>query len=320
MSTSSAATAPKRVSFDLTRWADFAAPIGLLLVALIFFIATPRFLTVANITDVLVSASVLAVLAMGQQLVVVVAGIDLSVGASLPWAAGILGYLFTHGSSIALSLIAAVIGGLLVGLLNGLLVAYLGMTDFVVTLGSLSVFSGLTLLLTQGNNVPVISAGMLNLANGGIGPIRWMWLIALLVSLVVWVLLFRTRLGTHLLATGGNADAARSAGVSVKRNKLIAYAGSGLLAGLAAIMFVARNGSANPSLQTSLLLSSIAAVVLGGSSLFGGKASVLGTLAGAILLTMLINGFTLMQISQYYQPVAVGAVVLLAALLATFQK
>lgn len=304
----------------MTRWADFAAPIALLLAAVVFSIATPFFLTGDNITDLLASASVLAVLAMGQQLVVAVAGIDLSVGASLPWAAGILGYLFTHGSPLALSVLAAVAGGLLVGLVNGVLVAYLRMTDFIVTLGTLSVFSGLTLLVTQGNNVPVTNTGMVDLAIGGIGPIRWLWVIAVLVSVVVWVLLFRTRLGTHLLATGGNADAARSAGISVNRNKLFAYAVFGLLAGIAAIMFVARNGSADPSLQTSLLLSSIAAVVLGGSSLFGGKASVLGTLAGAILLTMLINGFTLLQISQYYQPIAVGAVVLLAALLARFQK
>ena len=128
------------------------------------------------------------------------------------------------------------------------------------------------------------------------------------------------RQGPHLLATGGNIDAARSAGVAVRKWRLLAYIASGALTGVAGVLFVSRNGGADPTLQTNLLLSSIAAVVLGGSSLFGGKASVLGTLCGAVLLTSLINGFTLLNISQAYQPIAVGAVVLMAALLARFNR
>ena len=305
---------------DIRRLADFAAPIGLVLVCVVFFIATPKFLTVSNLTDVLVSAAVLAVLAMGQQFVVAVAGIDLSVGATLPWAGAVLAHFANGGTPMGLAIVLALLAGLLIGVANGLLVAYLGMTDFIVTLGSLSVVSGLTLLLSAGNNVPVNSGFLLGLALNGIGPIRWFWLVALVIAVLGWLVLFRTRTGTHLLATGGNLEAARSAGVSVRQMRLLAYAVSGLLAGVAAVMFVSRNGGADPSLQTDLLLSSIAAVVLGGSSLFGGKASVGGTLAGAVLLTALINGFTLLQISQYYQPIAVGAVVLAAALLARFQR
>ncbi|MFI7244821.1 ABC transporter permease [Streptomyces qinglanensis] len=314
--------APGRLGVNLSvaAAARFAAPIGLGLVFIAFFIATPDFLTTSNISDLLVSASILLVLAMGQQLVVTTAGIDLSVGSNLPWSAAVLGYAYTQGWGLPAAVSLALLAGLAVGVMNGLLVARLNMTDFIVTLGSLSVVSGLTLLLTSGNTIPVNSDFLRALAIDGIGPVRWFWVLAFLVAALVGFLLFRTRTGTYLLSTGGNIDAARGAGIHVDRMRLIAYASSGLACGIAAVLFVARTGGSDPSLQTDLLLSSIAAVVLGGSSLFGGKASVLGSLAGALLLQSLINGFTLLGISQYYQPVAVGVVVLGAAFISRFQK
>lgn len=300
--------------------ARYASVIGLVIVFVVFFIATPDFLTVDNLTDLLVSASILMVLAMGQQLVVSVAGIDLSVGSNLPWSAAVLGYSVTHGVPLGFAILLAIVAGGVVGFANGVLVAKLNMTDFIVTLGSLSVVSGITLLLTSGNTVPVNSTFLQDLALDGVGPIKWFWLVAVVIALLTGFLLFRTRTGTHLLATGGNLDAARGAGVNVSRMRLIAYLGSGVAAGIAGVLLVARTGGADPSLQTDLLLSSIAAVVLGGSSLFGGRASVLGSAVGAILLQSLINGFTLIGISQNYQPVAVGAVVLGAAFISRFQK
>ncbi|GAA4766553.1 MULTISPECIES: ABC transporter permease [Streptomyces] len=314
--------APGRLGLDLSfaAAARFAAPIGLGVVFLAFFIATPDFLTTSNISDLLVSASILLVLAMGQQLVVTVAGIDLSVGSNLPWSAAVLGYAYASGWGLTVSIGLALLAGLAVGVVNGLLVARLNMTDFIVTLGSLSVVSGLTLLLTSGNTVPVNSDFLRGLAIDGIGPLRWFWVLAFVVAALVGFLLYRTRTGTYLLSTGGNIEAARGVGIHVDRIRLIAYASSGLACGVAAVLFVARTGGADPSLQTDLLLSSIAAVVLGGSSLFGGKASVLGTVTGALLLQSLINGFTLVGISQYYQPVAVGSVVLGAAFISRFQK
>jgi ribose transport system permease protein len=304
----------------LSKTADYAAPIALVLLWVAFFIATPDFLTLANIGDLLVSATILTVLALGQQFAVTVGGIDLSVGANLPWAAALLGVMNRHGYPLALSIAVAILGGLVVGVINGYLVGRLHMTDFVVTLGMLSVLSGLTLLLTHGNTTAVSSPFLSKLALDGIGPVRWFWLLALVAALVVAGIIFRTRIGTHLLATGGRLEAARDTGIAVNRIRLFAYAMSGLLCGIAGVMLVARNGGADPSLQTTYLLSSIAAVVLGGSSLTGGKASVLGTVAGAVLFTSLINGFTILGISQYYQPVAVGAVLLLAAGISRFQK
>lgn len=309
-----------RDKFTWRRLSDFAAPIGLVIVFIGLFIATPNFLTIANLTDVLVASSVLAVMALGQQMVVVVGGIDLSMGATLPWCAAALAVSYANGVPLPLAILVSIVAGSVIGLINGVLVALLNMTDFVVTLGTLSIVGGITFLLTGGNNIQAFSPFLQGLALDGIGPIRWFWLVAVLLAAAIWVYLFRTRPGTHLLATGGDIDAARSAGVAVRRWRLLAYIASGALTGIAGVLFVARNGGADPTLQTNLLLSSIAAVVLGGSSLFGGKASVLGTLCGAVLLTSLINGFTLLNISQAYQPIAVGAVVLMAALLARFNR
>ncbi|WP_328413113.1 ABC transporter permease [Nocardia sp. NBC_00403] len=304
----------------LAKVAEFAAPLALVVLWVAFFIATPDFLTTDNIGDLLVASTILTVLALGQQFAITVGGIDLSVGANLPWAAAVLGYLASHGYPMAVAIAAAILSGLAVGVVNGVLIGRLHMTDFVVTLGMLSVLNGITLLLTHGNTEAVSSRFLQRLALDGIGPVRWFWLMALVAALVVAGIIFRTRIGTHLLATGGRLEAARDTGISVNRIRLFAYAMSGLLCGIAGVMLVARNGGADPSLQTTYLLSSIAAVVLGGSSLSGGKASVLGTVCGAVLFTSLINGFTILGISQYYQPVAVGAVLLLAAGIARFRK
>ncbi|WP_245672207.1 ABC transporter permease [Nocardia anaemiae] len=304
----------------LAKVAEFAAPLALVVLWVAFFIATPNFLTADNIGDLLVASTILTVLALGQQFAITVGGIDLSVGANLPWAAAVLGYLASHGYPMAVAIGAAILSGLAVGVVNGVLVGRLHMTDFVVTLGMLSVLNGITLLLTHGNTEAVSSRFLQQLALDGIGPVRWFWLLALVAALVVAGIIFRTRIGTHLLATGGRLEAARDTGISVNKIRLFAYAMSGLLCGIAGVMLVARNGGADPSLQTTYLLSSIAAVVLGGSSLSGGKASVLGTVCGAVLFTSLINGFTILGISQYYQPVAVGAVLLLAAGIARFRK
>lgn len=314
----SIATQAHRSMGDLI--ASFAAPIGLLALVILFSLTTPYFLTANNLTAVLVSAAVLIVMSMGQQLVITTAGIDLSVGSNLPFVAVVIGWTYLHGWGIGMAMAAGIVAGLVVGVVNGLLIGYLKMADFVVTLGTLSVVSGATLLITSGNQLAVSSPFMQDLALGGIGHIRWFWLVAAVITAITGFFMFWTRTGSYFLATGGNIDAARDVGIKVKRIRLLAYAGSGLSCGIAGILFVANIGGADPSMQTNLLLSSIAAVVLGGTSLSGGRASILGTLAGALLFQVLLNGFTLLNISQYFQPVAVGAVVLGAAFISRFQR
>lgn len=301
-------------------WGDNAALIGLIVIGAAFSVLTPYFLTWANISDLLVSASILVVLATAQQFAIVTAGIDLSVGSNLPWAAVVFGLLYVGGFGIVAAGIAAIVAGFVVGLVNGLIIAKLRVNDFIVTLGMLGVMNGIALIVSSGQSFSVSSGFLRGLALGSIGPIRYFYLIAIIIAIVAHLVFTRTAFGVHILATGGNREAARNMGIPVDRMRIAVYAIDGALVGIAAILLVARTGGSDPSLQTDELLSSIAAVVLGGSSLFGGRAAIVGTVAGALLLTTLLNGFTLLQISEFYQPIAVGIVVIAAAILSRFQR
>lgn len=305
---------------DPTFWGDNAALIGLILIGAAFSVLSPYFLTWGNITALLVSASILIVLASAQQFTIVAAGIDLSIAANLPWTAVVFGLVFNAGWGMVAAIIAAILAGALVGTINGLIIARLKVTDFIATLGMLGVMSGLALIVSGGQSFSVFSGFLQTLALGSIGPIRYFYLIALVVVVAAHVLFKHTAFGTHVLATGGNREAARNMGIPVDRMRVAVYAINGGLVGVAGVLLVARTGGADPSIATNELLTSIAAVVLGGSSLFGGRASMLGTVSGALVLTTLLNGFTLLQVSSFYQPIAVGLVVIAAAVLSRFQK
>ena len=301
-------------------WGDNAALIGLIAIGATFSVLTPYFLTWANISDLLVSASILLVLAIAQQFTIVTGGIDLSVASNLPWAAVVFGLTYNAGYGMPAAIGAALLAGLAVGLVNGLIIAKLKINDFIATLGMLGVMNGVGLMVSGGQSFSVNSAFLQSLALGEIGPVRYFYLIAILVAVFAYLVFAFTPFGTHALATGGNRDAARNMGIATDRVRIGVYAIGGTLVGLAAILLVARTGGADPSMQTSQLLTCIASVVLGGSSLFGGRAAILGTFAGALVLTTLLNGFTLLQVSEYYQPIAVGIVVIAAAVLGRLQR
>ncbi len=305
---------------DIGFWADWAAVVGLVAVVAAFGLANGTFLSAGNIEALLVSAALLIVLAVGQAFVIATAGIDLSVASSMTFGAVVLGWASAHGWGIAASCAAAVVAAGVVGLANGLLVARARITDFVVTLGTLSAASAGALILSGGKPRQVDSSFLLDLATGGVGPIGYPVIVAAVVAMIAHVVLLRTRFGVHLLATGGDREAARAMGVDTARVKTAVYVISGMLAGLAAILLVARIGAAEPAADTTYLLNSVAAVVLGGVSLFGGRGSIVGPVIGAVLLTSLVNGLTLLGVSQFYQPLAVGIVVVAAAFLARYQR
>jgi ribose transport system permease protein len=260
------------------------------------------------------------VLTVGQTYVIATAGIDLSVASALTLGSVILGQAVNRGWNIGLACLLAVLAGTIVGIINGLVIAKGKITDFIVTLGTLSVAAGAALVLSNGEPVQVTSLFLLRFAVGSVGPISYFVLVAALVAIIGHILLFHTRFGTHLLATGGDPEAARAMGIDIANIKIAAYTISGFLAGLASILLTARIGAAEPAANTTFLLNSVAAVVLGGVSLFGGRGTVFGPVIGAILLTALINGLTLLSVSQFYQQVAIGIVVVLSALLMRYQR
>jgi ribose transport system permease protein len=305
---------------DVGFWADWAALVGLIALVIIFEALNPTFLSPGNLQGMLVAAAILIILAVGQTFVIAAAGIDLSVASTMTLGAVCFGAAFSHRWGLPLSCAAAIVASTAVGLINGTIVARGKITDFIVTLGTLSAAAGLALIVSSGKPVTIIDPFLLRLSVGGIGIFGWSFIIAAVVAVLAHGLLFNTRFGTHVLATGGSPEAAIAMGISTRRIKTAVYTISGALAGLGAILLVARIGAAEPAANTAFLLNSVAAVVLGGVSLFGGRATIIGPVIGALLLTALVNGLTLLGVSQFYQPLAVGIVVVLAALLTRFQK
>ncbi|MET2826968.1 ABC transporter permease [Mesorhizobium shangrilense] len=305
---------------DPSFWADWASVVGLVGLVIVFGIAQPVFLSVANLQALLLAAAILVVLSIGQTFVVATSGIDLSMAASVMLGAVILGLVNAAGWGILLACVAAVLATSAVGFLNGVIITAGKIPDFVVTLGTLSAITGLGLILSGGEPAMVGSTFLLKLASGSFGPFGYPVWVAIAAVIVAHIALYHTRFGVHLLATGGQTESAGALGIRTNRVKIAAYTISGLCAGIAAILLVARIGSAEPLINTSLLLNSVAAVVLGGVSLFGGRASILGPAIGALMLTALVNGLTLLSVSAFYQPLAVGAIVVLAALIMRYQK
>lgn len=305
---------------DLSFWAEWASLVGLVLLVVIFQSLNATFLSPGNIEAMLVAAAILIVLTIGQTFVITTGGIDLSVASTMTFAAVCFGLTYVHTNQLWLAVIVAIVAGAAIGVINGLIIAKGKITDFIATLGTLSVATGLALIFANGKPTTVVDPLLLKLSSGGIGIFGYSFIIAAVVAVIAHVVYFRTKFGTHVLATGGSAEAAVATGVRTMRIKLAVYIIAGSLAGLAAILLVSRVGAAEPAANTAFLLNSVAAVVLGGVSLFGGRGSIVGPVLGALLLTALTNGLTLVGVSEFYQPLSVGIVVVLAALLSRFQK
>ena len=306
---------------DPNFWADWAAAIGLIALLIFFGAASSGFLSAGNLQAILAAAAIPVILTVGQSFVILTAGIDLSVASVMTFAAIILGKVITGGPGLAWSLVLTVLAGAAVGVVNGVIIAKGKITDFIVTLGALSAASGLALIFSNGNPITVINSFLLQLSTQSFaGILGYPIVIALVIAVIAHVVLFHTRFGTHVLATGGSSEAAEATGVRTDRVKIAVYVISGLLAGLAAILLVSRVGAAEPAANTTYLLNAVAGVVLGGVSLFGGRGSIFGPVAGALLLTVLTNGLTAMHVPEFYQPLAVGIVVIAAAFLSRFRK
>ncbi len=280
----------------------------------IYFTGEGRFLTWQNLSIVAQQASINAVLGAGMTFVILTGGIDLSVGSILAAAAVVA--LLVSTSLGDLGIVAALLTGLLIGLGNGALIAFLRLPPFIVTLGSLTAVRGLARLL--GNDTTVFNAdlpfafignGALHL--GDVVAVPWLIVIAFLVIVASWLILRRTVLGVHIYAVGGNDNAARLSGIKVWAVLLFVYGMSGLLAGLGGVMQAARLYAANGlQLGQSYELDAIAAVILGGTSFVGGIGSIWGTLIGALIIAVLTNGLILLGVTDVWQYIAKGAVII----------
>ena len=292
------------------------AAAGALIVVFIFLsIASPVFLTADNLFNIGAQTAVVAVIAIGMTLVIITAGIDLSVG-SVAALSGVMGVMMMVDLGLPWPL--AVLGGTLVGaaagLVNGLLVSVAGLAPFIATLGMLTVARGLVYIITNATAIFGAPDSFRLLGQGVIGPIPIPILVILLVAIAGYIVLSRTRLGRYAYAMGSNLEAARLSGIPVRRYLTSVYVISGALAGFGGMIAASRVNSGQPNFGIGLELDVIAAAVIGGASLFGGQGTVLGTLIGAFLIALIRNGAVLLDISTFYQQVIIGIVIWLAVL------
>lgn len=285
------------------------------LLCLVLSLASDAFLTSANIVNVLRQAALLFLLASGLTLVILTAGLDLSVGANVAMSACLAATLMKSTGSIAVAVFAGLGCGLLIGVANGILITLVRIPPFIATYGMLWILHGITYWFMKGETIHGFPPAFRAVGSGywlGIPiPVYLMG-----VFLLIGVLFAqRTRWGQEIHAVGANPEAARLSGVPVKRRLVLVYAVSGAMAGLASLIFLARLNSAEADVGESLTLPAIAAVLIGGTSLFGGVGSVFGTLIGALILTLVLNGMNLLSISASWQPVVTGVIVVLAVFL-----
>ncbi len=299
--------------------------LAFIVIALVFAVMRPTaFATSFNWTNIAINASILLILAVGQTFVIATSGIDLSVGSVLVFASVIatqvtlsLGQAFgdrNSAAAIVLGLLAGLVAGTLWGVFNGFLIAVAKVPPLIVTLGSMGMAMGFAQIITGGNDLRGLPPALISTVGSGrvFGVIPWLVIIALIVALISAFVLNKTRFGRYTLAIGSDEEASRRNGLPVRLHLIKVYALSGLLAGLAGWLSVARFGATTINGHSSENLDTIAAVVLGGTSLFGGVASIFGTVIGVFIPTVLKNGFTIVGVEPFWQNVAVGAVLIAA--------
>jgi ribose/xylose/arabinose/galactoside ABC-type transport system permease subunit len=292
-------------------WSVFVAVSALIVLVVIFALTSPVFLTLINFANLLRQLSTLLVVALAGTFVIMTGSIDLSVGSIVTLAGISTAMAVTSFGSIGL--VVALLAGTAVGAVNGLLHAYARLPSFIVTLGMLSVADGISLIISAGSPVPMPTSAIMGIMGGtifGVVPVIALW--ALGIWAVMWFVSSCTVFGRQVVAVGDGEQAARLVGIPVRRIKLLVFVLAGLLSSIAGLLLAVRTSSGSPGMGVSLLLSSIAAIVIGGTAITGGIGGPPCTLIGALTITVLNNGMTLLNVDPFYQEVASGAVVIIA--------
>lgn len=297
----------------------YKSVIGLVVFSLIIAIFNDRFLTIGNILNVLRQTSINSVIAAGMTFIILTGGIDLSVGSTLALTGAVMASLLSAGVPLFISIVIAIILGAFIGVLNGVIIAKGKVQPFIATLAMMTIIRGATLIFTNGR--PISTGDFAGadqfywLGSGKLFGIPAPVYVTILVFSLAYYLLKHTSLGRYVYALGGNEEATKLSGISVDQIKYKVYAISGALAAVAGLIVTARLSSAQPQAGTGYELDAIAAVVLGGTSLAGGKGGVIGTIIGALIIGILNNALNLMDVTSYYQLLAKGIVILIAVLI-----
>lgn len=290
--------------------------IGLIIISVILSVMNSDFLTMNNILNVFRQVSINALIAFGMTFVILTGGIDLSVGSILALSGALTAGLMTAGIAPMLAVVLGVLLGAVMGAVNGFIISKGKVAPFIATLATMTIFRGLTLVYTEGRPITGFGSDTFSLLGSGylfFIPIPVIWMV--IVFAILYFILKKTAFGRRVYAIGGNEEASILSGIKVDKIKIMIYTISGLLAALAGIILTSRLNSAQANAGVGYELDAIAAVVLGGTSLSGGRGWIFGTLIGAMIIGVLNNGLNLLEVSSFYQQVVKGSVILLAVLL-----
>ena len=306
----------KKVSAAL---AEYGIGVAFVLELILFAVLSPYFLTAENLLNVTLQTSITAIIAVGMTFVILTAGIDLSVGSVVAFAGVVTTVVLKLDLSPMIAYPLGIGAGLMFGVLTGgaagIFVTKFRITPFIVTLALMTIWRGLAFVVTEGRPIWELPEGFAVLARGRMAEIPIPTIIMLIVFGAAHFVLTQTRFGRYVYAVGGNVEAARLAGIDTNRVLMQVYVISGVLASLGGILLASRVNSGQPNAGLMYELDVIAAVVVGGTSLFGGRGTVIGTLIGSLLIGVLRNGLNLMNVESYVQQVIVGIVILLAVMM-----
>lgn len=301
-------------AFALRHFGELAIAGVFLVLFMVFGFWAQNFLSAENLINVLRQVAPTVIVAMAMTFVITTGGIDLSVGSVVGLTAATLGLIAKDGNAIV-ALVCALGIGTAIGVINGAFTAYGDMPPFIVTLASLTAVRGIALLITQGYSTPISSPFLLPLGQGSLLGIFTPTWIAVLVVAVMWYVFTQTRYGRYTVGQGSNSEALRRSGVNTRRVKFTVYAVSGLFAALAGVLVATRLASGSSNSGTGFEMEVITAVVLGGTSLMGGRGSILGSAIGALTMGVIANGLVLLHVDVYWVPIVQGVILIIAILL-----
>ena len=303
---------------------SFMEKAGSLLILLILIICmglvSPKFFALDNLKNIGIQASVNVVLSIGMLMVIIIGGIDLSIGAVLALAGIVSAYLMKAGCPIFWAMLISCFAGAALGAVNGFIVTYMKLPPFVATLGTTGIFRGTALLITNGLPVSQLPEAVRVIGQGTFIGIPNPIVIMIFTAVVIHILLVYTSYGRSLYAIGSNYEAARLSGIAIKRNTMLTYTIEGFLAAAAGVILLGRLAVAQPNAAAGYESNAIAAAVIGGASFSGGRGSVKGSLIGALIISVLNNGFTLLGLNSFVQQIAIGVVVVLAVFADILQR
>jgi ribose/xylose/arabinose/galactoside ABC-type transport system permease subunit len=309
----------KKTLAKVTRSSEFGIGLALAIELVLFSFLSPYFLTADNLLNVSLQVSIIAIIAAGMTFVILTAGIDLSVGSLVAVcgiaATSVLRFDLPFPVLIALGALAGIAVGAFSGIIAGICITRFNITPFIVTLALMTIWRGAAFVYTQGQPIWQLPPAFALLASGRLFSVPIPAIVMGIVFIISHVVLTRTRFGRYVYAVGGNQEAARLAGIRTNRILVEVYVICGILSAISGILLASRMNSGQPNAGLSYELDVIAAVVVGGTSLFGGRGSIIGTFIGAMLIAVLQNGLNLINVGSYTQQIVVGVVILAAVLL-----